>query len=652
MKHFYNFTLVSILMLICPFTYAQIDTTFENNETINVLEEIIENQDAEEIVLSEDILESIIEENRIDNRPNINTLSYEKAVKQFQLSEYQYYQLQLYIEMYGALASIYELKAIEGFDDTDIERLKERVSVLPIPEKSAFFKDFWRRSKSNLLLRYGQVLEKQAGYDTARSTHYAGSPSHLCFRYNFNAQDKFFIKFSGEKDPGEQFFQGAQKQGFDFYSASISIKNMGIVQAAVLGDYRLNFGQGLALGSSLLSGKGGDPGSLRKFSTGIRAIAPTNEGDFLRGAAITLGNTKFQGTLFAGRSFGTSNNALGIDLLYRHAHFKIGGRIIGYSTTDTTLETASDRWRSSFTPNGFNASIDYQTTLKRILLFGEIAINEIGRIGTMHALIANPTATDKIALVFRHYGQDYAAPLGSEFGGTSSHSALTGIYVSASHIVSKHCQLSTYYDYYHINGPSYRADFPLTCMDFGANMQYQINKRHNFSIRYTFKTKPENLNENLHFKTLNEHHRHKIQGQFSSNPLDILKLKTGINWILNSYPLKKEKHSGILLYQDFSFNIKHPDISIQLRAAFFDTYSFEERLYAYESDVYYAFTIGSYYYKGTREYLVVRYKHKWFSIWLRLSHTHYIDRQNISSGLTQINQSHKTEIKIQSMFSF
>lgn len=652
MRQMYILITISILVLSIIKASAQTDTTFDENEILNNLEEIIESQDGEEIILSEDILETLSDENAINKKPNINDLSYETAINRLHLSEYQFYQLQLYIETNGALVSIYEIAAIEGFDASDIQRLNGRVSILPIKAKSDFFKNFWRRSKSNLLLRYGQVLEKQAGYDTSRASHYAGSPSHLCFRYNFSSQDKFFIKISGEKDPGEQFFRGSQKQGFDFYAASISVKNMGIVKYAVIGDYRLNFGQGLALGSSLLSGKGGDPGSLRKFSTGIRAIAPTNEGSFLRGTAITLGSTKFQGTLFAGRSFGTCNNALGIDLLYRHAHFKIGGRIIGYSTTDTTLETASERWRSSFIHNGFNASLDYQTIFKRILFFGETAVNECGRIGTMNAIVANLTATNKIAIVFRHYDQDYTSALGTAFGGTSSSSALNGIYLSASHVLSKRCQLLLFHDYYQIKGPSYRTDFPVSIMEFGTTMRYEINKRNNFSLRYTFKTKPENLNDGANLKAFNEHYRHKIQGQYSYTPFDHLRFKTGLNWILNDYPQQKAKRTGILLYQDISLNIKKPDISIQLRTAFFDTDSFEERLYAYESDVYYAFTIGSYYYKGTREYLNIRYKHKWFSLWLRLSHTHYIDRQTISSGLSQINQPHKTEIKIQSMFSF
>jgi hypothetical protein len=109
---------------------------------------------------------------------------------------------------------------------------------------------------------------------------------------------------------------------------------------------------------------------------------------------------------------------------------------------------------------------------------------------------------------------------------------------------------------------------------------------------------------------------------------------------------------GILMYQDLIFAIKRPQISLYLRVAYFDTDTYDERLYAYENDVYYAFTVGSYYYQGMRAYLMLRYKIQNFSIWLRVSRTHYLDRETISSGLTQIDKPHKTEVKVQGMYRF
>jgi hypothetical protein len=48
--------------------------------------------------------------------------------------------------------------------------------------------------------------------------------------------------YTGEKDMGEQFLQGAQAYGFDFNSFHFVLKNTGKIKALAFGDYQVNFG--------------------------------------------------------------------------------------------------------------------------------------------------------------------------------------------------------------------------------------------------------------------------------------------------------------------------------------------------------------------------------------------------------------------------
>ncbi len=619
------------------------------NQIVDDLEMILDDMSDSEVSISEDLLENILES--AQSKPNINNLPYETAVNLLRLTDYQYYQLQLYIEEQGQLVSIYEIEAIEGFSADDRRRIAPRVRVERVEGKRSFFKNFFAYSRQSLLLRYGQVLEQQAGYDTTRSNHYAGSPGHVCFRYNFSTQNKLFIKISGEKDAGEQFFRGEQKYGFDFYSGSISIKEMGIVKSAVVGDYRLNFGQGLALGSSFLSGKGGGPAAIRRFETGIRAIAPTNENDFLRGGAITMGKTKFTGTLFAGRQFGSTLNNLGANLTYRHALFKIGCRIVTESCTDTAQSTVGGRIKSSLVPNSVLISADYQVILKRHLLFGEFAVTQDGKIGAVQSAIFNLTPVFSIAAVFRHYDRGFHSPLGSGFGANSHNTGETGLYLTSSWTVNRNCVINFYGDYYRLTWTSYRTDAPIAGMDIGVAGQYNFNRYSNLSLAYSFRDKAQNGDENPHYKTLEERQKHRFRLVWNNTPHSFLRLKTGLQFLLNQTSNEQPLRKGFLIYQDAAFDISNWGLAIHARLAYFDTDSYDERLYAYENDVYYAFTIGSYYYQGVRGYLVLRYKYNWISLWLRFSHTYYTDRHTISSGLTQIDKPHKSEIRLQVMFN-
>lgn len=642
-------TLFFITLLFHPIwdLCAQTDSNMYNIPSMDIIENNLEETLDDENISADDLLEEL--EALGTSKPNLNKLDYEVAIRLLKLSDYQYYQLQLYLENYGTLSSIYELDGMDGFGQKERERLEQLVVVAPAPEGSSFFKDFFKKGKSKLLVRYQQILERQAGYDTSRATHYDGSPIHAMFRYSFETQNRFSLKISGEKDPGEQFFRGKQRYGFDFYSGSASIKDIGILEHAVIGDYRLNFGQGLVLGSSLLSGKGGSVESVRRFGTGIRAIAPTSEGDFLRGTAITLGHTNAQGSLFAGRSFGSTNNALGADFSFRCKLFRIGARFAAYSRTDTSGTSLAERFTSSWKPTSFNVGADYQAILFKHLIFGELAFNQDGALGLLQAAVFNITPILKIAAIFRHYGKRYTNPLGHAFGSNSQNAGETGFYLTGNYILSRRITLDFFADYYCLTKLTYRTDAPIQGLDLGISGLINLNRNSNLQLKYTFRDKPENNGESTYYKEIKEHRRHKLRLIWSNTPLPNLKLKTELDWIRNQYPMSREHYSGLLLYQDIGITFNKPDIALHARVAYFDTDRYDERLYAYENDVYYAFSIGSYYYKGVRGYFVVRYKYKWLSIWLRLAHTYYIDRQIISSGLTQIDKPHKTEVKVQVM---
>lgn len=630
--------------------YAQEDSIPVQDRGISdQLEEILEQWDGESQI-PEEILEDILEEAPV-TKINLNDLGYETAVKVLHLSDYQYYQLQLYIENSGALVSIYELSAIEGFTPTDVARLQPYVDALPVKIRSRIFRDFFKRSKSSLWVRYSRILERQAGYDASRNSHYAGSPGHVCFKYTFNSQDRVILRVAGEKDAGEQFFRGAQRKGFDLYSGSLCLQDIGILQRAVAGDFRLNFGQGLVAGSSLLSGKGGGVSSARRFATGIRPVAPTNEGDFWHGGAVTLGNHNIAGTLFAGRRFGKLQNCLGADFSYRRARFKIGARAIGFSLTDTSGTSPPERVRSSCTPTAFNVAADYHLILWRHLLFGEAACNERGKFALLQAAQLNLSPTLKLLLLFRHYDRDFSAPMGQGFAANSRHSGEDGLYVTADCILGRKAELNLYADYFRLTGPSYRTDAPINGMDFGLSLLFRPSRQSLLTLKYTWRTRPQNGGgEHLH--AIADRQRHKVRLQWDIVPHAIVKLKTEIDWQIQHEEVDGKWHQGLLLFQDIAIEPPRTGLALHARVALFDTERYDERLYAYENDLYYAFTIGSYYYKGCKWYLLLRYKHKWFSIWVRVARTHYLDRQTISSGLNQIDKPHKTELKAQMMFSF
>ena len=646
------FISTAILLSALPITrtLAQQDSTLFMDSALETWEAQIEElEDAEN--LTEDLLERL-EESRNNGRPNLNDLKYETAVNQLKLTDYQYYQLQLYIETYGPLYSIYEIPSIDGFSEEEMRRLAAMTIIAPPPKGRSTFRELIRSCKNVFWVRYGQIVERQAGYDTSRANHYDGSPAHLQFRYDFSIRQHFGFRVAGEKDAGEAFFRGDQKQGFDHYSGSLYVKNIRWLKCAVLGDYRLNFGQGLVLGSSMMSGKGGGVSAARRFSDGIRPVATTNESELFRGAAFTLGNTQWSGSGFAGDVTESNRTAFGGALSYRQAQFSLNAQAVCYGEYSDSA-TIGDKWRSLGQPKQINAGLSYHALARKVLLFGEAAVNEKGRPAVLQAALIPVAPIFQLAALLRYYATGYQSPMGSGFRTSSGDCGEFGAYLTGHLVLNRRIEADLYCDYYRLRWLSYLTDAPVQGMDAGLSLTCRLSGKNLLYARYQWRTKPKNESNDTYLHRLQEQCRHRIRLQWTCAPLPWLDTKTEVSMVLSKGPDEAKRwYKGILMYQDLAFNWKRPQLSVHLRIAYFDTDRYDERIYAYENDVYYAFTVGSYYYQGVRGYLLLRYKIQNFSVWFRIARTHYLNKNNISSGLTYIDKPHKTEVKVQCLYRF
>ena len=628
---------------------AQQDSILFFENAIDNLEFQIENLDEAENI-TEELVERL-EYAREDARPNLNNLAYETAVNQLYLSDYQYYQLQLYIENHGPLYSIYEIPAIDGFTVEDMRQLADKAVIAPPPKDRPTFRELMRSSKSVFWLRYGQVVERQAGYDTSRPNHYEGSPAHMQFRYDFSVQRHLGFRVAGEKDAGEAFFRGKQKYGFDHYSGSVYVKDIKWLKYAVLGDYRLNFGQGLVLGSSMMSGKGAGVTAVRRFGDGIRPVATTNESQFFRGGAFTFGNVQWSGSGFVGEITESRYTAFGGAVSYRRAQFSVAAHAICYGESSDSA-TLGEKWLSLCNPKQWNAGLSYHALVGKALLFGEAAVNEKCRPTVLQGAVVPLAPVFQLAAMFRYYAMGYQSPMGSGFRASSGDCGEIGAYLTGHLVLSRNLEADLFCDYYRLRWLSYRTDAPVQGMDAGLSLTCRLPRKGTLYMRYQWKSKPKNEGDDALMHRLVGQGRHRFRLQLAHTSLPYMNTKTEISMVFNKSSDESHWYKGVLMYQDLAFNLKKPQLSIHLRVAYFDTDRYDERLYAYENDVYYAFTIGSYYYQGLRACLVLRYKIKNFSVWFRMARTHYLNKNDISSGMTYIDKPHKTEVKVQCLYRF
>jgi hypothetical protein len=114
---------------------------------------------------------------------------------------------------------------------------------------------------------------------------------------------------------------------------------------------------------------------------------------------------------------------------------------------------------------------------------------------------------------------------------------------------------------------------------------------------------------------------------------------------------KAEK--GFLSFFDLLYKpLLSPYVAV-LRLQYFEADSYDSRLYAYENDVLYSYSIPAFNDRGFRYYLTFNYDiNNRISFWLRWAQTIYRDKTTVGAGPDKITGNNKSEIKLQARWFF
>jgi hypothetical protein len=134
------------------------------------------------------------------------------------------------------------------------------------------------------------------------------------------------------------------------------------------------------------------------------------------------------------------------------------------------------------------------------------------------------------------------------------------------------------------------------------------------------------------------------------NPELLLNCRFDLLW-LNTQNSTPER--GFLIYENLVYKPLSKPWSSVFRIQYFETNSYNSRMYAYENDVLYSFAIPVFYDKGFRYYTIINYDvNKKLSFWLKWAQTIYTNKTLIGSGLDEIKGSKKSDIRVQMMYKF
>jgi len=130
------------------------------------------------------------------------------------------------------------------------------------------------------------------------------------------------------------------------------------------------------------------------------------------------------------------------------------------------------------------------------------------------------------------------------------------------------------------------------------------------------------------------------------------KLRMRTRFELRKFEQNQEMFNGFMFYQDVYFDYSEK-LEFKTRVALFETDNYNTRIYAYENDMRYQFTVPAYSGQGMRTYILMNYKvFEKIQLSLRYAQTYYSTPRTFGSGADSFTGNLRSEVKAQLIAKF
>lgn len=670
----YKKLLVALFTFYFHYANAQIDIE-------NIIESIV-NETCDEIDYST-LTERLYYYHQ--NPININKASKEQLQELLFLSPLQINQLLHYRTINGLFINTLELQAIESIDTETVQKIMPFITT----GSSKLFnnqsiKQIMVNADHDLIIRYKRLLEMQRGFNNSESpsAKYLGCPNHLQARYKFNFKNTISGSVSMEKDPGEEFFSGANRGGFDFYSGNITIKDWGKVKKLIIGDYALQFGEGLTLWSGLSFGKGAEITTLAKQDIGLKPHTSMNEHSFFRGVAAVLASKSIRISPFISykaidvnlkndqistlqtsglhrTSSEINNKNSGSEFVFG-SNIQFSKKLFNASATVYRSLHSHPFQQGKYLYNQFkfsgnyltNVGISYNYTFHNSYIFGEIAHNIGGGYAFLNGIISALSPKVSISLLHRNYQKNYHSLYNQALSEATSAVNEIGFYSGLVIKPNTQWEWFGYADAFKFPWLKFNVDAPSKGYELFSQLTYKPNKKFKLTTRYRLKVKEENNPLKSAIKTIQQvkkqNYRAEVHYQIGThfqfrNRVELVQHQSSVdnlNW-------------GHLIYHDVIFSPLQSNFSGNIRIAIYDIPNYDARIYAYEHDVLYSYTIQAYQDKGWKCYINTRYNiRKELELYCKYGLSLYSNKRVFGTGMDQINGNTRSEVHVQLRYQF
>lgn len=504
--------------------------------------------------------------------------------------------------------SLYELRLIPSLADYEIRDLLPFVRITNDNDntKAIYPREVFAHANHEIIARAdARYIEAFEGTD----------PMYVQTRYRFDYQRRVIFGAQLRRPAGG----GASTLQYGAYLQLRDITPH--LHSLVAGNYQASFGQGMVLAPVFHAGKSRYVTSAGQQTQGLRYYSSV-DGNGLHGVGATLRwkwgkTTRLDvSALYSMRRSNDStwHHLVGANLTLRHKRLEVQLTGIENIWTDSIHPYTNTNYNRHYF-RGRNqavlgASVRYNFGVAD--LFGEVATsqNEKWGIGTIVGSRFYPADGVSLIALYRYYSPYFDNALGYAFSETSRLGDENGGYLGFDITRLVNWRFTGYGDLFYFSGYKYGLgnDTCTLGYDVLAEVQYHSN--------------PTTTISNVQW-WLSLRARARKKG-----PSSTYSVRATFDWQSGGWALRTTAEGnlttnsanpnplnyGITVYQDLSYDFSTPTISrpvplsLKVRLQAFDCREWANRIYTYEHDVLYAYSIPATYGLGGRAYLCIRWQ--------------------------------------------
>lgn len=561
---------------------------------------------------------------------------------------------------FGRFLKVEELQVIDEMDTTAIRRIRRYLRCgMPVVDSRFRPSEVLAAARHELTVRGRRNLGDQTGYGSdGNFPFYTGDPNQLYVRYKMTAGSHFSAGVVMEKDAGERFLDRSNGGRIDYFGWHVFFRPSTTLKMLALGDYQVQFGQGLVAWNGISLGKSTEVHQVYRRGAGFRPYSSSGETGFYRGIALALGTR--QTTVHAWLSYRRLDASLfPVDTAF--SVFEVGS--IQQSGLHRTWEEISrkanlgqtiaglhwqherKKWRHEITAQytGYEFPLwpgddpyerfDYDGKQYlsagysgRLLLpngsaYTEIATDREGDIAWLGGIVLMTDKLFTVSLQGRHYPRDYQSPGADALREGSKVQNEDGLFAGSLWQLHQQFRLQGYLDVFRFPWLRYTGSAPMTGKEWLVQGTYLPARTTEIYLRFRQEEKPADLaDQKLKHPELMWHRNLRFNAQWMQGRN--LEFNVRCEWVQQTGA--GSRSDGILFYQEARYKPMGKPWSIAGRWSVFRTGGYESRIYSYEQDMAGSFSLPAYYSSGARYYVLLRYRlRKGLDIWLRYGATTY-----------------------------